>query len=60
MKKLIKNGSLWNGETFIRADILTEKDIVAKISDKNENRIYDKKGCRCMLTVVNGQIVYRY
>ena len=60
MKILIKNGSLWNGETFIRAYILTEKDIVAKISDKNENRIYDKKGYRCMLTVVNGQIVYRY
>ena len=60
MKILIKNGSLWNGETFIRADILTENDIVAKISDKNDNRIYDKKGYRCMFTVVNGQIVYRY
>ena len=39
MKILIKNGSLWNGETFIRADILTEKDIVAKISDKIEQSV---------------------
>lgn len=36
MSILIKNGKIWDGEKFIRADILTETDKIAKIADNIE------------------------
>lgn len=48
---LIKNGRIWDGNRFLHSDILT---------DKAGNRLCDTKGYRCVLTVSDGQIVYKH
>ena len=48
---LIKNGRIWDGEQFLYADVLT---------DKAGNHIANDQGYRCVMTVADGEVVYRH
>jgi len=46
-KILIKNGRVWDGQSFLEADILTDKDLVAKIEPNVQEKadfVYDAAG----------------
>ena len=46
-KILIKNGRVWNGEQFLYADVLTDKDKISKIApsiSENADFIDDAPG----------------
>ena len=47
MKILIKNGRVWDGETFFYADVLTENDKIAQIAphiEEKANFTFDATG----------------
>ena len=46
-KILIKNGRVWDGQRFLEADVLTDKELVAKIQsgiDEKADFVYDATG----------------
>lgn len=57
-KILIKNSRVWDGERFYFADVLTE-DEGFDLTDKAGNHIVSEKGYRCVLTVTDGEVVYK-
>ena len=49
---LIKNGRVWDGNRFFYADVLAQEGVISRIGENIE-------GYRCMMTVANGNIVWR-
>ena len=60
-KILIKNGRVWDGERLFRAVTSTPAlaDEGFSLADAAGHHIESDQGYRCMLTVCDGQIVYR-
>ena len=61
-KILIKNGRVWNGEQFLYADVLTDKDKISKIApsiSENADFIYDAPGKTVSAGLVDAHVHMR-
>ena len=61
-KILIKNGRIWNGEVFLHADVLTDKDKISKIEpniSENADFVYDASGKTVSAGLVDAHVHMR-